>query len=148
MENWAEIRRLHPAEGVPIKEIARRLGLARNTVRSALASAEPPRYRRAKTGSVVDAYESEIRKLLRDYPKMPATVIAERIGFTHSLTVLKDRLRVIRPEYVGVDPADRLVHEPGQVAQMDLWFPEPRIPTGMGNVLVFPVLVMTMTFSR
>lgn len=148
MENWAEIRRLHTAEGVPIKEIARRLGLARNTVRSALASAEPPRYRRAQTGAVVDAYEPEIRKLLRDYPKMPATVIAERIGFTHSLTVLKDRLRVIRPEYVGVDPADRLVHEPGQVAQMDLWFPEPRIPTGMGNVLVFPVLVMTLTFSR
>nr|BFF08329.1 hypothetical protein GCM10023233_32980 [Brevibacterium otitidis] len=90
---------------------------------------------------MVDAYESEIRKLLRDYPTMPATVIAERIGFTHSLTVLKDRLRVIRPEYVGVDPADRLVHEPGQVAQMDLWLPEPRTPTGMGNVLMFPVLV-------
>ena len=30
MEDWAEIRRLHRAEGVPIKEIARRLGIARN----------------------------------------------------------------------------------------------------------------------
>lgn len=38
MEDWAEIRRLHRAEGVPIKEIARRLGVARNTVRAALAS--------------------------------------------------------------------------------------------------------------
>jgi hypothetical protein len=27
VEDWAEIRRLHRAEGVPIKEIARRLGL-------------------------------------------------------------------------------------------------------------------------
>ncbi|SMY01705.1 Transposase [Brevibacterium sp. 239c] len=148
MENWAEIRRLHNAENVPIKEIARRLGIARNTVRAALAATEPPRYTRKPTGSVVDAYETEIRKLLRDYPTMPATVIAERIHFPHSLTVLKDRLRDVRPEYVGIDPADRLVHEPGQAAQMDLWFPEPRIPTGWGNTLMLPVLVMTLTFSR
>ena len=38
MEDWAEIRRLHRAEGVPIKEIARRLGVARNTVKAALAA--------------------------------------------------------------------------------------------------------------
>ena len=35
VEDWAEIRSLHRAEGVPIKEIARRLGVARNTVRAA-----------------------------------------------------------------------------------------------------------------
>jgi hypothetical protein len=64
------------------------------------------------------------------------------------LTVLKDLLRQIRPEYVGVDPADRLVHELGQAAQMDLWFPEPRIPTDVGAALVFPLLVMTLSFSR
>lgn len=148
MENWAEIRRLHNAEKIPIKEIARKLGIARNTVRTALSATEPPRYKRNPTGSVVDAYETEIRKLLRAHPRMPATVIAQRIGFPHSLTVLKDRLRIIRPEYAGIDPADRLVHEPGQAAQMDLWFPEPRIPTGMGNALMLPVLVMTLTFSR
>ena len=37
VEDWAEIRRLHRAEGLSIKEIARRLGVARNTVRDALA---------------------------------------------------------------------------------------------------------------
>ena len=37
VEDWAEIRRLHRAEGMPIKAIARRLGVARNTVRRALA---------------------------------------------------------------------------------------------------------------
>ena len=35
MEDWAEIRRLHRAEGLPIKMIARTLGVSRNTVRAA-----------------------------------------------------------------------------------------------------------------
>ena len=74
MEDWAEIRRLRRAEGVPIKEIARRLGVARNTVRAALVSDEPPRYCRALTGSSVDAFEPQIRALLREFPTMPATV--------------------------------------------------------------------------
>lgn len=148
MEDWAEIRRLHRAEGVPIKAIARRLGVARNTVRSALASDEPPKYQRAGKQSFVDAAEPEVRKLLTVDAKMPATVIAERIGWEHSITILKDRIRQIRPEYAGIDPADRLVHEPGQAAQMDLWFPEPKIPVGFGQAAMLPVLVMTLTFSR
>ena len=44
VEDWAEIRRLHRAEGLPIKAIARTLGVSRNTVRPALASDGPPRY--------------------------------------------------------------------------------------------------------
>ncbi|MBD7958852.1 IS21 family transposase [Microbacterium sp. Sa4CUA7] len=148
VEDWAEIRRLHKAEGMPIKAIVRKLGVARNTVRSALASDEPPVYRRAPRRSLVDAVEPEIRKWLREDAKMPATVIAERIGWEHSITILKDRVRQIRPEYAGVDPADRIVHHPGQAAQMDLWFPEPRIPVGFGQAAMLPVLVMTLTFSK
>ncbi len=148
LEDWAEIRRLHRAEGVPIKEIARRLGVARNTVRRALASDTAPRYVRAVKGSIVDGVEPQIRALLREYPTMPATVIAERIGWTRSITVLKDRVRAIRPEYRGVDPVDRLVHEPGATTQCDLWFPQPRIPVGGGQRALLPVLVMTLAYSR
>lgn len=148
MEQWAEIRRLHNSEGVPIKEISRRLGIARNTVRSALASSEPPKYTRARKGSLVDAFEPEIRKLLAEYPTMPATVLAERIGWPHSMTVLKDRVRAIRPEYRGVDPADRIEHKPGDTTQCDLWFPKTPIPLGGGQSAQMPVLVMTLAFSR
>jgi transposase len=148
LEDWAEIRRLHRAEQVPIKEIARRLGIARNTVRAALAAEGPPRYLRAAKGSIVDVVEPQIRALLREYPTMPATVIAERIGWTRSITVLKDRVRAIRPEYRGVDPVDKLAHAPGDTMQCDLWFPEPRIPLGGGQAAMLPVLVMTLAYSR
>jgi transposase len=148
VEDWAEIRRLHRAEGVPIKEIVRRLGVARNTVRAALASDRPPRYERPARGSVVDAFEPRIRVLLGEWPRMPVPVIAERIGWPYSLSPLKKRLALIRPEYVGVDPVDRTVYAPGQITQCDLWFPQPRIPVAAGQDRVLPVLVMTLGFSR
>lgn len=148
MEDWAEIRRLHRAEGVPIKEIARRMGIARNTVRAALKSDGPPKYQRASRGSVADSFEPQIRALLAEWPRMPGPVMAQRIGWPHSMSPLKKKLAMLRPEYAGVDPVDRVVYEPGQIAQCDLWFPEPRIPVAAGQDRVLPVLVMTLGFSR
>jgi transposase len=148
LEDWAEIRRLYRAEGVPIKEIARRLGLARNTVRSALRGQGPPSRERGPRGSVVEAFEPRIRALLSEFPTMRATVIAERIGWPYSMTTLKDRVRVLRPQYLGLDPADRTTYEPGQIAQCDLWFPPTPVPVGLGQSRVLPVLVMTCGFSR
>ncbi len=152
MEDWAEIRRLYLAERMPIKAIAKRLGLARNTVRNAVRSVQPPRYVRAGTGSVVDEVEPRIRELLREFPQMPATVIAERIGWEHGMTVLKERVRLLRPVYAPADPASRTTYEPGSVGQSDLWFPPASIPLGFGQVGVGgsapPVLVFTAGYSR
>jgi transposase len=89
VEDWAEIRRLYLAEQMPIKAIARKLGLSRNTVRTAVRSVQPPKYVRAAKGSIVDVVEPQVRQLLKEFPEMPATVIAERIGWTRSLTVLE-----------------------------------------------------------
>ena len=102
MEEWAEIRRLHRAEAMGIKAIARRLGVARNTVRSALRSEEAPRYEREGRGSAVDAFEPAIRRLLAVTPDMPATVVAERIGWTRGITVLRERVAELRPAYQAV----------------------------------------------
>jgi transposase len=148
VEDWAEIRRLHRAEAMPIKAIARRMGISKNTVKRALAAEEPPKYRRAGRGSIVDAVEPQIRELLAEFPDMPATVIAERIGWSNSLTVLKDRIRVLRPQYKPVDPASRTSYEPGELAQCDLWFPPAKIPLGAGQVASPPVLVMVSGYSR
>jgi hypothetical protein len=50
---------------------------------------------------------------------MPAPVVAERIGWPYSMTPLNKRLGWIRPEYVGIDPVDRVTYEPGEIAQCD-----------------------------
>jgi len=69
VEDWAEIGRLHRAEGMPIKAIVRRLGVGRNTVRRALAADGPPKYERPVRGSIVDAVEPQIRELLTSASK-------------------------------------------------------------------------------
>jgi transposase len=148
VENWAEIRRLHRAEGVPIKAIARRLGISRNAVRRALASQGPPRYQRPARGTAFDAFEPAIRALLREFPDMPATVIAERVGWTRSSSVLRAHVAELRPLFRPVDPASRTSYAPGELAQCDLWFPPVDIPVGHGQVDRPPVLVMASGYSR
>jgi transposase len=151
VEDWAEIRRLHRAEGLPIKVIARVLGVSRNTVRAALASDAPRKYERKPAGSIVDAVEPRIRELLQAFPTMPATVIAERIGWTRSIRVLSARVAELRPVYLPPDPASRTGYEPGEVAQCDLWFPPVTLPVGFGQTrkpTQLPVLTMVTGYSR
>jgi transposase len=151
VEDWAEIRRLHRAEGLPIKAIARLLGISRNTVRVAVASDAPPRYARRPAGSIVDVVEPRIRELLLAYPAMPATVIAERIGWTRGITVLKERVAELRPVYLPPDPASRTSYAAGEIAQCDLWFAPIQLPVGFGQVrkpTQLPVLTMVTGYSR
>ena len=147
MEDWAEIRRLHKSEKMAIKAIARQLGVARNTVRAALSSDGPPKYERAPAGSVVDAFEPQIRALLSRTPTMPAAVIAERIGWTRSASVLRAKVAELRPLFAPPDPADRTEYQPGEIVQCDLWFP-PRIVRVAPDVWTAPpVLTMVAAWS-
>ena len=152
LDEWAEIRRLHRSEGLGIKAVARKLGVSKNTVRRALRAEGVPRYRRAPKGSIVDAAEAAIREQLRLCPTMPATVVAERIGWERSITVLRERVAELRPAYLPQDPAGRTSYEPGHRAQNDFWFPPAGIPVGHGTVASGgaspPVLVMASGYSR
>lgn len=148
VEEWAEIRRLHRAEGLAIRAIVRRLGVSRNTVRKALASHEPPRYVRAGKGSIVDPVEPQIRALLSEFPEMPTSVIMERVGWSRGKTVFFERVQGLRPLYQPVDPASRTTYQPGELAQCDLWFPPADVGLGCGQVGRPPVLVMVSGYSR
>ena len=151
VEDWAEIRRLHRSEGLPIKVIARQLRISRNTVRAAIASDAPPKYERAPAGSAVDEVEPRIRALLKSCPTMPATVIAERIGWARGMTVLTGRVRELRPVFLPPDPASRTLYVAGEIAQNDFWFPDIEIPVGFGQTRTakqLPVLTMVTGYSR
>jgi transposase len=151
VEDWAEIRRLRRSEGVSISEIARVIGCSRNTVKAALASDGPPRYERAPAGSRVDVFESRIRELLQAVPTMPATVIAERVGWPYGIRTLSGRVAELRPAYLPLDPAGRTVYVAGEIAQCDFWFPEIELPVGFGQsraAKLLPVLTMVCGYSR
>ncbi len=149
MEDWAEIRRLYRSEKLSQAEIARRLKLSRNTVANAVHSESPPRYERAPVASSAWAQvEPAVRALLREYPSMPATVIADRVGWTGGHSWFGENVARIRPEYAPADPCDRLVHLPGEQVQCDLWFPGQLVPDHAGVLRSFPVLVMVAAYSR
>ena len=147
MEDWALIRRL-VADGVAQRQVARDLGIGRSTVGRALASDRPPRYERPAVSTSFTPFEPLVRQLLIATPDMPATVIAERVGWTGSITWFRDNVRRLRPEHRPVDPADRLTWLPGDAAQCDLWFPPRKIPLEDGSKALLPVLVITVAHSR
>jgi transposase len=151
VEDWAEIRRLRRAEGMPIKAIVRVMGVSRNAVRRALAADGPPRYQRPARGSIVDAVEPQIRELLQAWPTMPATVVAEKIRWQRSIRVLRDRVSALRAAYLPPDPVSRTTYQAGELAQCDLWFPPVALPVGFGQTRTatrLPVLVMVSGYSR
>src|SRR3712207_4765816 len=99
------------------------MGCARNTVKAALALDGPPRYERRPAGSVVDGFEPRMWEVLRAVPRMPATVIAERLGWPYSIRTLSGRVAGRRPVYLPPDPAARTAYAAGEIAQWDFWFP-------------------------
>lgn len=151
MEQWAEIRRMHFVEGVAIKEIARRTGRDRKTIRRALRGDEPPRYRRAPAPSKLDPHRDEIALLLRDVEGITNTRIRELIeesGYRGSKTILDDYLRELRPVLCPKRTYQRTVYRPGELCQFDLFEPRSEIPVGHGQTRRGWVVTAELGWSR
>ncbi|WP_370586001.1 IS21 family transposase [Tessaracoccus sp. MC1756] len=134
---------------MPKARIAKRLGVSRTTVLRAIASDAPPRYeRRPAEVTSFTPFEARVRGLLAETPEMPATVVAERVGWTGSIRWFRDNVNRLRSEHRVVDPADRLVWAAGDAAQCDLWFPPRKLLLEDGSRKLLPVLVMTLAHSR
>ncbi|MDT0182146.1 IS21 family transposase [Microbacterium sp. ARD31] len=147
LEDWALIRRL-AGEGVPKAHIAERLGISRTTVIKAVNSESPPHYERTAAPTSFTPFESRVRALLLETPTMPATVLAERVGWTGSIRWFRDNVKRLRPEQQRLDPADRITWAAGDAAQCDLWFPPKKIPLEDGTAKLLPVLVITPAHCR
>ena len=141
------VRRL-VADGVSQRQVARDLGIGRETVARALACDRPPRYQRPAVPTAFTPFEPLVAQLLAATPDMPATVLAERVGWQGSITWFRDNVRRLRPQHAPVDPCDRLTWLPGDAAQCDLWFPPYKIPLEDGTAALLPVLVITCAYSR
>ena len=98
MEDWALIRRL-AAEGEPHARIAVRLGISRTTVVKAVRSDAPPSYVRTPAETSFAVFEPRVRALLAEFPDMPATVVAERVGWRGSSSWFRDNVARLRPEH-------------------------------------------------
>jgi hypothetical protein len=79
---------------------------------------------------------------------MPATVIAEHIGWTNSIRVLRDRVGKLRPLFTPPDPCQRTCYFPGELAQFDLWQPDVEIAVGHGQAAKLWGIAGVCEFSR
>jgi len=147
MKDWAAIRQL-AAAGVPGRQIALDLGISRETVRSAIASDRPPRYERRPGPTSFDDVAPRVKELLKDNPGLPATVLAEKVGWTGSASWFRQNVADLRPAFRPIDPSDRLDWAAGDAIQCDLWFPPFKIPLEDGRAVLLPVLVMVCAYSR
>ncbi|MGH2800881.1 MAG: IS21 family transposase [Thermoleophilaceae bacterium] len=152
VEQWAEIRRLYFVKRLSIKEIVRRTGHGRNTIRRALRSGEPPRYRRLPRPSKLDPFRDEVHRLLRAEPRLPGKRVRELLeeqGYVGGKTILDDYLREVRPLFLPRPRTfQRTSYRPGVLCQFDLWEPSGEIPVGCGQTRRGYVVVGCLPYSR
>jgi transposase len=151
VERWAEVRRMHRVEGRSIREISRRTGLHRETVRRALASDAPPRYERAPVPSKLDPFKPWIEEQLRMEPGIPSKrlrELAEQLGYRGGKTIFDDWVREVRPRYLVRRTYQRTIYRPGELCQFDLFEPRAEIPVGHGQTRRGWVVTAELGYSR
>jgi transposase len=153
VEQWAEIRRMKHVEGLSQREIHRRTGAHRDTIRRALAQPKPPSYGpRAKRPSKLDPFMATIEELLEDEPRLSGVRIREEIekqGYEGSKTILDDLLRELRPRFSPPPRSfQRTRYHPGELAQFDLCEPRSPIPVGYSQSRRGYLVTCELPYSR
>jgi transposase len=152
VEQWAEIRRLHRVERLSIREISRRTGLHRKTVRRALAASAPPRYARAPVAvSKVEPFKEWICEQLASDPRIQSQRLREmagEIGYEGGKSIFDEYVREVRPRFVAVRTFQRTIYRPGELVQCDLWEPRELIAVGHGQQRRGWVVTCEVCWSR
>lgn len=113
-----DVLRLHFVDHLPSRKIAERLRMSRRTVRGVISGRQQPLAPRKPRETQLSEYEGFIKEELARVPSMNAPAILERLrvqGYTGGISVLRDRLRALRPRphikvfsHFDVRPAERL----------------------------------------
>jgi transposase len=153
VEQWAQIRRMKRVEGLSQREIHRRTGAHRDTIRRALAQPKPPSYGpRPKRPSKLDPFLPAIEELLQDEPRLSGVRIREELeqdGYDGSKTILDDLLRELRPRYLPPPRSfQRTRYRPGELCQFDLCEPRASIPVGYGQSRRGYLVTCELPYSR
>jgi transposase len=151
VQQWAEVRRLVLVEGLSQRAVARRLGLARNTVAKAVASEMPPRYSRVVAGSKLDPFKDWICEQLLEDPRLQAQrlrELASELGYEGGRTIFDDYVREVRPRFLVRRTFQRTVYRPGELVQCDLWEPRQPVPVGYGQTRRGWVVTAELCWSR
>lgn len=152
VEQWAEIRRMSRVEGLSQRAIHRRTGVHRDTIRRALESRVAPSYGpRPRRVSKLDAFRSEIERLLAEDPGLSGVRIREEIGllgYDGGKSIVDDYLRELRPRFVVARTFQRTVYRPGELCQFDLCEPRSEVPVGFGQTRRAWMVTAELPFSR
>lgn len=124
-----EVVQRHQA-GASIRSIAQELGISRGAVVRALArvhaqregrTAPAPGPRQRPRHSIIDPFEPILVELLAKYPNLTVERALQELrqrGFTGGYTVVRQRVRLLRPRPAPA-PVPRFETEPAAQAQMD-----------------------------
>ena len=151
VEQWAEIRRLHRVERLSIREISKRTGWHRKTIRRALESETPPRYVRTSAGSKVVPFKEWICEELAADPKIQSQRLRElaiELGYRGGRSIFDDFVREVRPRFQRPRTFQRTIYRPGELVQCDLWEPREQVPVGHGQQRRGWVVTCEVCWSR
>jgi hypothetical protein len=151
VEQWAEIRRMHRVERLSIREIAKRTGLHRKTVRRALAAQVPPKYSRAPAGSKLDPFKEWICEQLQadsTIQSLRLREMATELGYDGGKTIFDGYVREVRPRFLIKRTFQRTIYRPGELVQCDLWEPREQILVGRGQTRRGWVVTAELCWSR
>ncbi len=126
MLNYGELFMIHELhrQGLSIRAIARRTGLARKTVRKYLRRGlEPPSYGpRARRASRLDPYRDYLAGRVAAFPELSARRLLREIralGYTGGYSILTAYLRGVRPPREAGGYEHRFETPPARQAQVD-----------------------------
>lgn len=150
VHDWSEVRRLRHVEKLSKSAIAVRLSMSRTTVDRLLELTAPPKYERKGRGSQVDEFADAIAGMLDADPKVPATVVARELrplGYRGGLSILKDHLARVRPQFLAAKTYQRTAYVAGELAQTDWWSTGVHVPVGKNQSREVFGLVTGLPFS-
>lgn len=149
-EIWEEIRRRHLQEKVPIREVARDLGIDRNTIRRCLRQEQwHPYTRAAGTDTLLAPHEAFLRSRAPEVDFSARILFQELVsskGYRGSYDTVKLFVRPLRAARLQAERAlTRFETPPGVQSQVD--WGQARVPFRSGPSVVH-LFALTLGFSR